>query len=72
MTIQCPLCGQVIQAYYAPGGGRIAHCRCGAVWTIEHVLSSSTRTLLSKSPPMPRNAVPQAFYDAFKDSEVLP
>ncbi len=57
---------------------RVTRCACGAAYMPVTTMSSSTTATWQGIPLSPwhrepvREAVPQAFYDAFKDDEVKP
>ena len=52
--------------------GHATYCQCGAAYTLWMVTGSSTAPINQEYDALHRQAVPQAFYDAFKDEEVQP
>ncbi len=68
MIYQCRFCLRHI--HLAPG--HATYCQCGTVYTAQMVTSNSTTTANKDYDALHRQAVPQAFYDAFKDEEAKP
>ena len=68
MIYQCRFCLHHI--HLMPG--QATYCQCGAVYTVQMVTGSTTTAINRDYDALHRQAVPQAFYDAFKDEEVKP
>jgi hypothetical protein len=68
MIIQCRFCLRFIRLAL----GRATYCQCGTEYTYQMGTRDSTTTINKDYDALHRQAVPQAFYDAFKDEEVKP
>ncbi len=68
MIYQCRFCLRHI--HLMPG--HATYCQCGTVYTVQMVTGNTTTTANKDYDALHRQAVPQAFYDAFKDEEAKP
>ena len=68
MIYQCRFCLQYIRLLPR----HATYCQCGAAYTVQLVTGNTTSTATNDYDALHRQAVPQAFYDAFRDSEVQP
>jgi hypothetical protein len=71
MIIQCRFCLHVLRLVR----GQATYCQCGTayMYNVQMDTGNSTSTTTNKDyDALHRQAVPQAFYDAFKDEEVQP
>lgn len=68
MSYQCQICLHYIRLV----PGQVTYCQCGAAYTVQMVTRNRTSPINKDYDALHRQAVPKAFYDAFKDEEVQP